>query len=491
MNETGDLQPSEASEMTRRVQSALRRIGWGMLVFWLIMYALFQVVDILDRAREPNDFKHIYLGAVLLRYGENPYDVATFARWQKQYGFDSINPYVYPPTAGVVLRPLAWLRYGHPDEKMPNARGVWFILNHVMLFGALAICVHLLFGWQDPWPIALTVLLATISYPLTRTYTSGQLNCLLLLIYAGILFGVVRQKDWLAGFLTALGILVKLMPGIFALYFLIKRQWRALIWTGVGFAVLLGISIAAAGWKVHAEYIPVMRQMSYGRSVWEDVLIKNGVQPFYRDPFNQSFNSFFHHVLAPDPLAGLGKVIHEKGLIGVILPDGSPKILVQPWVTIEPAKKANGLANALTVVFAILALFLAMSAVSPWKRRHKNEYKDLKNLQKPLEVSLMIALSLLIPSILWDHYLILLFIPQLTLIAAYLQTARTPYVRIGLLFLATVIMLQPMAFHHPNFTNGLGLLLRSAKLFGALIVFGLLVFELRRGQMAETRAKSD
>src|SRR5690606_28508641 len=90
-------------------------------------------------------------------------------------------------------------------------------------------------------------------------------------------------------------------------------------------------------------------------------------QTFWRDPSNQSINSFLHHALVPW--------------------DG-----FHPWLA-STAGVANGLTVALALMMAatmILALILS--------HRHNRDSRPA--------FALVVLTSLLVPSIMWDHYLV-------------------------------------------------------------------------------------
>ncbi len=433
-----------------------RGLGWIALIAVLAAYAWLQGVGAW-RALHGNDFRHLYLGSVFLRHGMNPYDELEFLNWRERYfGPLGINPYVYPPTTGLTLRFLT-----HWD--WVTAQRLWFVLNHAMLLAALALCAHLFFGFRNPWVLALIAALAATSFPLRRTFTAGQLNCVLLLLYCVLCWAVIRKRAWLAGLTVGFGTLFKLVPGIFFLYFLWTRRWRCLVWSGVGFAGILAVSVAMVGWQVHLAYWPVIKAMGYGKSVWEARLIQDGIEPFYRDPYNQSLNSFFHHILAPDPVA------HEN-----------PKDYVIPWVELGARGKrlADG-ATWMVSLFLLAPAFWAMRRRQPLLSAPSASSIPSSLPAEPLEISVMILLSLLLPSILWDHYAVALFLPQIALFAALLRTGRGLRFPMLVWIAATIILAVPIAFDQSAFLRGLGLLGMSAKMFGILALYGLAVTSLR------------
>src|SRR6185436_17187894 len=87
--------------------------------------------------------------------------------------------------------------------------------------------------------------LALAFEPVRETITFGQVNTLLLTLVAGdMLFGVARGRRW-AGVGTGMATAVKLTPGIFIVYLLITKRWRAAFVTSAtaGGATLLGGAI--------------------------------------------------------------------------------------------------------------------------------------------------------------------------------------------------------------------------------------------------------
>jgi len=199
--------------------------------------------------------------------------------------------------------------------------------------------------------------------------SAGQLNAPLALAYPLFWWALTRRKSWLAGFVGAFAALFKLSPGILALYLLWTRRWRALGWMALWGALLLGASTAAAGPRLQWAFLPVLREMGYGRSTDAELA-------FYREPANQSFNSLFHHLFAP-------------------------------WEGFEPLWALGpGVADAATraASFALLALVLWISRPRQAARNERAE---------ALCFSLFIFLSLLLPSLCWDHYFVQLFFPVL------------------------------------------------------------------------------
>lgn len=335
----------------------------ALLCLLFIAYVFLQVRPLLQQGgmvSHQNDFKHIYLGAMLLSEGENPYDDKTLMRAAadsvgEDPRFGSILPYVYLPFTGLVLKPLTLLPFR-------NAVLAWMLLNHAMILGGCA-----LLAWamaRERFVSALNICLCCLPLfiPLFRQTNAGQLNGVLFLGYALVAWAFkTGRHPALVGGIAAFLALFKLSPGLLLIWFLLSRRWREGAWMLACGVAGMAWTMALYGWRIHAAFLPLLRDMGMGRSTWAE----HG-QTFFRDPYNISINSFFHRVLAP----GGG---HAAG------------------------------ADVLTYLVA-LPLLAGFCWVT-WKRG-----SNLATL------ALAIATSLLVPSLCWDHYLVQALVPVLVLL---------------------------------------------------------------------------
>lgn len=372
-----------------------------------------------------NDFHHLYLGAKLLRKGGSPYDVELLYVAMRLHGSDRLNPYVYLPFTGLVLAPLTFL-------SLSGASHVWFVVNHLFLFASLIILIHLLPMRLRLEHVAFVLLVAAFSVPFYRTLTAGQLNAALLLLYCLIWWASERKRPILTGSLLAVATLFKISPGILFLYFLWKRDWRVVGWGMAVLVVLLAASVVAVGPQVHLDFLPLLQQMSYGQSTWAEF-----GRTYYVDPGNQSFNSLFHHLFAENPYTT--PLVH----LGARFAN---------WLTLAAA-----------------ALFAALVLVVTWPRRTATPVNSPHS--SLLHYSLFIFLSLLIPSLMWDHYLVVLFLPIFAIYAQLFGTQRV--VPILLFVIGVALICVSINFEHPAFRSGLGIFLMSTKLLATLILFFL------------------
>lgn len=134
-------------------------------------------------------------------------------------GVGDLSTYLYSPAFAQVMAPFSLLPW-------PVYLGAWTVL----LVGVLAWLVK-------PWPWALLILFLPISYELFV----GNIH---LLIAAALVIGLRRPAA------LALPILTKITPGIAALWFLVRRDWRNLaISVGVTLAIVaVSFIIQPAAW---------------------------------------------------------------------------------------------------------------------------------------------------------------------------------------------------------------------------------------------------
>jgi len=372
-----------------------------------------------------NDFKHIYLGMKALLDGTNPYSIQALHHQAALQGYQqiSLNPYVYLPFTGHAMAFLA-------PFNLEQAVDVWFIVNHLFVMGSVIIMSQM-FGEFRIGSAGFLLLAMAFNIPLYRTLSAGQLNLALLFMISLGWYLMKSGRGHVAGAVLAFATLFKLMPGIYGLFFLLRRKWTAATAMTLMGAFLFVVSTAAAGLSTTAQFLPVLKQMGYGKSTWPHVF------SFWDDPPNQSLNSFFSHVLTNSE--------HS-----------------QPWMALGQAS-----ANAATwiVTLTLLGIYVWMTASGTSKRNQDFTPRDEAAWCATL------ILGLLVPSLMWDHYLVMLIFPVAWLVNASI-TNRRPVTGI-VTILCYVITCLHWNFESANWRSGPGIILMSIKLWPTLILFGL------------------
>jgi hypothetical protein len=371
-----------------------------------------------------NDFKHLWAGARMLSLGGNPYDARELMRfavlqgWVDAAGNPVINPFVYLPTTGLLLNPLAALPY-------PRALLMWYWLNWAAAW-ALVLAGPGLMRVARPSPARLAgaVFLAA-AFPFYRQMTAGQMNVVAAWLTLLALAALRRRRELTAGALLAIGFAWKLAPVLLiAALAPLGRRRGCLVGVALGLA-LWAASLTSAGPAVQLDALRVIGQMGYGRSTWSEF-----GRDYYRDPFNQSPNALLHHLLTANP--------HTT-----------------PWLALPPV-----VANALTV-----AVSLALIGVWLARRRPLLAAAGPEN-ENGGEPALFLAASLamlLLPSLMWDHYLVQT-LPALLWLAGDARTARRWPRALGLLAVM-VLLAWPWRHDAPVNRAGLGILLMSLRLW--------------------------
>jgi alpha-1,2-mannosyltransferase len=143
-------------------------------------------------------------------------------------------PFTYPPFAAVVFTPLHLL-------SADGARLVFTLGSLVSYLVAVVAC-----GWalRLRWRLVTLLFLAGLTLePLLRTVLLGQVNVYLM---AAIVVDCLVLRSSRRGWLVGIAAGIKLVPGVFILYFVLKRDWRAVLRAAAGFlvTVVLGAIVA-------------------------------------------------------------------------------------------------------------------------------------------------------------------------------------------------------------------------------------------------------
>src|SRR5438309_1932858 len=142
-----------------------------------------------------HDFFAFYSAGRLIREGQpqSLYDASTLTAlerhiWPHPTGYAGYMPFLNPPSAAVILSPLALLPFA-------TARLLWLAISI-----ALAIaCAVVLTSGRDLRTRGLAVVAVLATFPAYQTFTEGQWSFVILLGALGALVMARRHLDWLAG----------------------------------------------------------------------------------------------------------------------------------------------------------------------------------------------------------------------------------------------------------------------------------------------------
>jgi alpha-1,2-mannosyltransferase len=184
------------------------------------------------------DFLAYYNASVHWAQHAPIYDLATTST-------GTCGTYQYPPTFVLLAAPFSVLGFG---------AGTWLWI--AALIAAYVVGTALL-------PIRSTTrwmvfLLGAIGWPLIFGVRIGQVTPFLYLVFAVAWRGVDRRQPLPLGASVAIGALLKVQPGILAVWLLLNREWRALAFAAVTGAIVVAAA-AAAGLADWAGFVTILR----------------------------------------------------------------------------------------------------------------------------------------------------------------------------------------------------------------------------------------
>ncbi|WP_433285781.1 glycosyltransferase 87 family protein [Micromonospora sp. CA-244673] len=150
--------------------------------------------------------------------------------------------FTYPPLAGLVLWPFALPRLGVTIAIFT----VLTVVGVVVTTRWLVLPLVRRHDLPKLFSVTVAVLLVLAVESTRETLTFGQINMLLVVLILGdLLFAVPQGRRW-AGVGVGLAAALKLFPGIFVLYLLATRRWRAAVVAAVTatLATLLAAAVA-------------------------------------------------------------------------------------------------------------------------------------------------------------------------------------------------------------------------------------------------------
>ena len=176
--------------------------------------------------------------------------------YSENYSF--VDPhYLYNPGATMILSPLALV--GH----VAVARMVFICGNAAAIIAAVAILMRI-FGFRlRGWGFPLVVAVAFVTEAVQNTLIFANINGVLLLALVGFLWALLGGRQWWAGVILGLAIVIKPVFLPLLVLPLVKFQWRTML-AGVG----LPAALNAVAWLVvpgAGEY--VSRTMPYLKQV--------------------------------------------------------------------------------------------------------------------------------------------------------------------------------------------------------------------------------
>ena len=182
----------------------------------------------------------------------NVYDLSIYAapdddhsgpRKPRTIGPFNVDQYEYPPPFLLLPRALSVVA---PD--FLRLRMLWFGLNGLVLLAGLAVVARHLRG--DAATRALLLAPFVIgSFVTLNTMQKGNVQLAVIAVSMIAMVLVERKHAASGGALLACVTVAKLYPGLLVVYLLVRKEWRALAWTGAVAALVLAVTVIDVGWQ--------------------------------------------------------------------------------------------------------------------------------------------------------------------------------------------------------------------------------------------------
>lgn len=257
----------------------------------------------------------------------------------------------HPPSAVLLALPFGLLPY-------PQAFLAWTLLSLAAFAGSAWLVVRLLAIPLSPWALLPTLTLLLACHPFRQQMSQGQPNLFLLLLLTGAWAADRSERPRLAGALVGIAAAIKLFPAFILLYFVLRREWRALtaaLLTLAGLTLLTAAILGSESFTTFAtDVVPRVRAW---RSNWNNA-----------------------------SLPGLWSKLFDPGTKGSH---------VQP-VRLDPALAQLGTALSCMVLLAAWAAGV-------------REATTLAGRDRAFAASVLAML--LVAPVTWEHYFVLLLVP--------------------------------------------------------------------------------
>jgi len=233
---------------------------FGVLVPWLICdrYGIsYYPQDFYPMQKPGGDYVATYEAGRSILRGQSIYlRYEDTADWSAS---GAAARYSYPPPQAYLFAPLASL----PFELSYH---VWIGLTLALI----VLCVFLVSRlFEAPWTVFIAgcAIYAQSSFIVFQC-ERGQTDALpLLCVAACIYFYVGRRNSYLAGLFCAIGACIKVIPAVFFLFFLLRRDWRAMLST-IAAAALIVFATGPEGWEHWwRQVIPAHSGLFIGQNV--------------------------------------------------------------------------------------------------------------------------------------------------------------------------------------------------------------------------------
>jgi hypothetical protein len=212
--------------------------------------------------RSETDFPNYYTAAFLVRHGEPLRDYYDWTWFQRQMNYAGIEHQLgaYVPQTPITMLPIVPLA-GYPVQ---TAKRIWLVLNLAFLAATVWMLSRI-----TQIRIEYIAILMCLGYgSLLSNFLLGQYYVFLLFLLTLAFYCLDRGKSATSGFFCGVAFGLKLYGGPYLLYFLVKRNWKAVAGMLAASALAVATAIALFGWgDVHFYFTQILPRSLEGEVI--------------------------------------------------------------------------------------------------------------------------------------------------------------------------------------------------------------------------------
>ncbi len=276
-----------------------RRVQTVLLVLLVLLFVVKTILP--GWRRYGTDIPNYYVVAKLYRENHSVDRIYEWTWFQRQEDHTDIGPHLvgFIPSTPISALPLL------PLSSLPvlQAHRYWLCVNLAIL---LAIAFLLKRITHLDW-VTLGVLIFLATNPLHMHFVVGQLHLLVLLLLVIATALYLDGKQFWCGAALAVAAALKIYPVLFLIYFVIKREWRAVL------------GLIAGGLAMAALWIYLFGAGSFITYVHE--VLPWGLSGENIDPYNigwDSISALLHRLLLREPELNPASVLHSALLFSFL-----------------------------------------------------------------------------------------------------------------------------------------------------------------------------
>lgn len=156
----------------------------------------------------------------------------------------------HPPTANLICFPFAFLTY-------QDAHLAWNLVSIILLCLILSWIMKELQFQMTAWMTLALITVLLACDPLQQTLIQGQLNLLLAFLIVAAWRAGKAGNSFGAGICLGLATAIKIYPAYLFLYFLVRKEWRAVAGGIISLILITLFTAAVFGFEAYRDYVTV------------------------------------------------------------------------------------------------------------------------------------------------------------------------------------------------------------------------------------------